>query len=225
VRSGSAAAETLPGMMRWSNEAAWRDWGIGPEPGLSFEDTKFPYEHLDQLLASYTTVISSGRSGAGSSQRGKESGGGEKGDRFGSAVKTRALAALLEQIGPAILVVHSAAGAVGIEILQRRPDLVKALIMIEPIGCPTDAAEVKALFADAPTLAVFGDHFDVRRMQGRYEACMETMRLIEEAGGRSKMLHLPSLGISGNTHLLMQDKNSHEIAARVIDWLQNNQLD
>ncbi|MFN2140804.1 MAG: hypothetical protein ACK2U5_10000, partial [Candidatus Promineifilaceae bacterium] len=225
VRSGGAAPETLPGMMRWSNEAAWRDWGIGLEPGQPFEDTKFPYEYLDQLLASYTTVISSGEGGATGGQKGKRSGGVGKGDRFGSAPKTKALTVLLEQIGPAILVVHSAAGAVGTEILQRRPELLKALIMIEPVGCPTDRAGVNALFADVPILVVFGDHFDVRRMQGRYEACLETVRLVEEAGGRSKMLHLPSLGISGNTHLLMLDRNSREIAARVINWLQNNQLD
>jgi len=225
VRSGSAAPETLPGMMRWSNEAAWRDWGIGLEPGQPFEDTKFPYEYLDQLLASYTTVISSGEGGAVGVQKGKRSGGVGKGDRFGSALKTKALTVLLEQIGPAILVVHSAAGAVGTEILQRRQELLKALIMIEPVGCPTDRAEVNALFADVPILVVFGDHFDVRRMQGRYEACQETVRLVEEASGRSKMLHLPSLGISGNTHLLMLDRNSREIAARVINWLQNNQLD
>ena len=96
--------------------------------------------------------------------------------------------------------------------------------MIEPVGCPTDRAGVNALFADVPILVVFGDHFDVRRMQGRYEACLETVRLVEEAGGRSKMLHLPSLGISGNTHLLMLDRNSQEIAARVIDWLNSAEI-
>jgi N-sulfoglucosamine sulfohydrolase len=231
VRSGSAAPETLPGMMRWSNEAAWRDWGIGPEPGVPFDGTQFPYHHLDQLLASYTIVIGGGQAGgfgrltAGSKrgQKGKRSdqspGGGAKGDRFGSTFKTKALISLLEQIGPAVVLVHSATGAVGLEILRRRPELLTVVVMIEPVGSPTDPAEVRTLFAGKPYMAVFGDHFDSRRMQGRYEACLETARLIEEMGGRSKVLHLPSLGIYGNTHLLMQDRNSQEIVERVIAWL------
>ena len=33
------------------------------------------------------------------------------------------------------------------------------------------------------------------------------------------MMHLPKLGIRGNSHMLMQDKNSDEIAALVIEWI------
>lgn len=37
------------------------------------------------------------------------------------------------------------------------------------------------------------------------------------------MMYLPSMGIHGNTHLLMQDRNSQESAGRVISWLRNDQ--
>jgi pimeloyl-ACP methyl ester carboxylesterase len=127
--------------------------------------------------------------------------------------------ALLEAIGPSVLIVHSAAGLTAVEALRARPDLVKALIMIEPVGSPTAPAEVKSLLAGTPYLAVFGDHFDVRSMQGRYEACVETARLIADAGGRAKVIRLPDTGVKGNTHLLMQDRNSHDIARLIIDWL------
>ncbi len=229
VRGGQVEPPELPGMMIWSNETAWRDWGIGPEPGMPFEDSKYPFEQIDQLFASYTAVISATRSGGGG-ERGAgplvPSGGrsaAKGGDRFGAAVKTKALAALLEQIGPSIVVVHSATGVIGVEVLRRRPELVTAVVMVEPAGSPTNPDEVKALFAGKPYIAVFGDHFDMRRMQGRYEASLETAGIISKNGGRAEVLHLPSLGIRGNSHLLMQDANNREIAERVIGWLESSQ--
>jgi pimeloyl-ACP methyl ester carboxylesterase len=47
-----------------------------------------------------------------------------------------ALAALLEKIGPAIVMTHSQSGAYGWLIADARPDLVKALIQVEPSGPP-----------------------------------------------------------------------------------------
>jgi N-sulfoglucosamine sulfohydrolase len=229
VRAGQLAPGALPGFMRWSNESAWRDWGIGPEPGVAFEDSKFPHAFIAQLYASFTAVAGSGAPVAQGSAAGRiggqsAKGGAGGGDRFGSAAKVRALQALLEQIGPSILVVHSAAGAAGVALLRERPELVAALVMIEPVGSPTDTAEVEELFKEVPYLAVFGDHFELRRMQGRYEACLETARVINEAGGQAKMLHLPAQGIRGNTHLLMQDTNNRQIVEQVIDWLENGRL-
>lgn len=47
-----------------------------------------------------------------------------------------ALVALLDKIGPAILVVHSQSGAFGWTVADRRPGLVKALVALEPNGPP-----------------------------------------------------------------------------------------
>lgn len=47
-----------------------------------------------------------------------------------------ALLALLEKIGPAILLTHSQSGAFGWPVADARPDLVKALLSIEPSGPP-----------------------------------------------------------------------------------------
>jgi pimeloyl-ACP methyl ester carboxylesterase len=47
-----------------------------------------------------------------------------------------ALAALLDRIGPAVVVVHSQSGAYGWPLIQARPNLVKALVALEPSGPP-----------------------------------------------------------------------------------------
>ena len=33
------------------------------------------------------------------------------------------------------------------------------------------------------------------------------------------MMHLPALGIAGNSHMLMQDRNNLELADLILDWL------
>ena len=47
-----------------------------------------------------------------------------------------ALVALIDKIGPAILMVHSQAGAFGWPVADARPDQVKAILAVEPNGPP-----------------------------------------------------------------------------------------
>jgi pimeloyl-ACP methyl ester carboxylesterase len=51
-------------------------------------------------------------------------------------VNPEALAALLDKIGPAIVLTHSRSGAFGWPLVDRRPKLVKALVSVEPSGPP-----------------------------------------------------------------------------------------
>jgi hypothetical protein len=39
------------------------------------------------------------------------------------------------------------------------------------------------------------------------------------AGGTAEMLHPPALGIDGNRHMLMQDRNNLQIADLILDWI------
>ena len=64
-----------------------------------------------------------------------------------------ALVALLDKIGPAILLTHSQSGAFGWPVADARPDLVKALVAAEPSGPPVHDVENIAApewFKDGP---------------------------------------------------------------------------
>jgi hypothetical protein len=43
-------------------------------------------------------------------------------------------------------------------------------------------------------------------------------------GGKVEWVELPKRGISGNTHMLMMDTNSDQIAQLVQDWMAQNNL-
>ena len=67
--------------------------------------------------------------------------------------------ALLDMIGPAIVMTHSQSGTFGWPIADARPQLVKAIVAVEPSGPPVRDAEFKGApdyFADGPMSKPWG---------------------------------------------------------------------
>ena len=48
---------------------------------------------------------------------------------------------------------------------------------------------------------------------------------VNRHGGKAQLVHLPEIGVHGNTHFLMSDLNNREIAALVAQFLSTQQLD
>lgn len=219
-------------LSRWSLSRAWPTWGFGPEVGEPYDDVRYPVEAVDQLVASFPAYVGTGGGGGGGrrsaatqttaasggqSQAGDAGGGG--GTRFASSRETAALKALLDRVGPATLLVHSAGGASGFAVARSTPSLVERIVAVEPVGCPTDEAAVSQMAGDTPFMAVYGDYVADRGQTGRKSACETTAALSDEANADSRMLSLPDDGVSGNTHLLMQDDNNGAIADRILNWM------
>jgi pimeloyl-ACP methyl ester carboxylesterase len=235
--TGSAQS---PRILLWSNEITWRRWGIGPEPGVPAENTRFPVKYIDQLHASMTPVMGGGR-GVGRGGRGRAGGGrfgrgrgqpsneesatGEqrgRGFRPAGAVvnpKVEALVKLLEKVGPATLILHSASGPTGFEAARQKPDLVKAIVAVEVTGSPTNSDDINRYFAKTQLIGIYGDNFNLRPMAGRLEATQKMSDMIKAAGGKGEVIWLPKEGINGNSHLLMQDNNNDAIANMIIERL------
>jgi len=106
-----------------------------------------------------------------------------------------AYVALVDKVGPSILMFHSQAGAFGFKVAEARPDLVKALIAIEP-AVAGDAALAGRL-KHIPTLMVYGDYIardsrwpHMHRLGLAYAACLRA------AGGIVDVVNLPEAGIN-----------------------------
>lgn len=172
-------------------------------------------------------------------------------------------AALLDRIGPAILLTHSQGGAFGWQIADAHHDLVKGIVAVEPAATPTFPASGSTVPAygitmtpitydppitDASQLARAPqdkpDSPDVMRCNLQAapvhqlptlkgipiavvisEASPLTGRVqcvshyLEQAGVPNDMIRLESVGIHGNNHLMMAERNSDEIARFLDGWL------
>ncbi len=50
-----------------------------------------------------------------------------------------------------------------------------------------------------------------------YDHC--TVKYLEQAGAKPAFMRLSELGIRGNSHVMMNEKNNKEIAAAIAGWM------
>jgi pimeloyl-ACP methyl ester carboxylesterase len=182
-------------------ESAWHTFRFGPEYPTQFPNPQFPFNVLNQYLAQL--VINT------------------EADKPDALVD--ALAALLDRIGPAIVLTHSASGPSGYQLVARRSNLVKGLVSAEPGGTACSADTDAASFKATPALTFFGDFTDNHPFWSqKYNECKSMADRIKAAGGDAVTLKLPSVGIFGNSHMLMMEKNNVEIAEWIDKWLRVN---
>ena len=178
-------------------------------------------------------------------------------------------AALLDKIGPAIIMTHSQSGPFGWQIADARPELVKAVVAVEPSGGPfynssvqggdlarpwgitstelvyepavTDPSKLEMVqedSADGPGLVRCWMQAEPARqlvnLQGipififvaeasyhaQYDHC--TARYLEQAGVENDFVRLEDVGIRGNGHMIMLEKNNLEVGQLMADWLEEN---
>ena len=105
--------------------------------------------------------------------------------------------------------------------------------MSETVGIPYDEF---MRYTKVPILIVYGDNLPALNEvpSGYPERDEWTYRLdyarkwaksINEHGGNATVIHLPEVGVYGNTHFPFSDLNNVEIADMLSDFLHKNNLD
>ena len=190
------------------------------------------------------------------------------------ALNSDAIVALLEKIGPSILLTHSQSRAFGWPVADARVDLVKAILAVEPNGPPffnIENVPQPEWYRDAPVQArPWGitavrltydpvvsaaselviarqekpDGVDLARCweqkpparqlprlkripililtaeasyHAPYDHC--TVKYLEQAGVHPTWIKLAEIGVHGNGHMMMLEKNNVEIAQVMAKWL------
>jgi len=185
------------------------------------------------------------------------------------------LIALVDKIGPSIILAHSQAGAFLWPVADARPDKIKAILGIEPNGPPVHAVDlvgapewfkydpkislafgisdvpltysppvrtasdlsfVQQAKADSPDLVRCYAQVEPARQlpnlekmpililtteasyHAPYDHC--TVRYLQQAGVRPTFIRLADIGIHGNSHVMMLEKNSDQIAGVILQWLE-----
>lgn len=127
--------------------------------------------------------------------------------------------AYLQAAGPAVILVHSQGGAFAQQAAVTAPDKVKALILVEPSGAPDPAKLDPARVKNIPHLYVWGDHLDVAPWPAFRAPVDKWAQAVRDAGGSVDIVDLPTRGIAGNSHMMMLDDNSDEVAALINAWM------
>jgi hypothetical protein len=176
---GSAAG--LPEFLIATRELAWVFFRIGPSHPTPHPGTQFPLDALDQYVSQLVPNTESTLPGAG-------------------ANTVRALAALLDKIGPAVVLVHSQSGAYGMDLVRNHAAKVRAFVNVEGNCVPATPDEIANTFKKVPMLSVWGDfsegapgpNGDTRR-----NGCVGTVNALRTAGGNARFLLLPEAGQEG----------------------------
>lgn len=172
---------------------------------------------------------------------------------FDMNVVSDGVSAVFEKIGPGILFTHSQGGGPG-WLTAIKNGNVKAIVAFEPgssfifpegeVPAPipsafdtvTAAAVPAAQFAaltKLPILVLYGDNIPDHAIdlpaQDSWRARLEMARLwrdtVNKHGGDVTLVHLPQIGIKGNTHFPMSDLNNVQIADLVSKFLAEKKLD
>lgn len=74
--------------------------------------------------------------------------------------------------------------------------------------------------ADQPSPAVGPD-----KWRSEYKMAQQFVATINRHGGDATLIHLPDIGIKGNSHFLMAEKNNVQLAELMSGWLRSKGLE
>ena len=96
---------------------------------------------------------------------------------------------------------------------------IAGIVAIEPGACPEADSDVTP-YVKTPALVLWGDYVSESPLWApRFKGCEAFASAVKKAGGRIENVSLQAHGFSGNSHMLMQDKNNAEIADVIQKWL------
>jgi predicted RNase H-like HicB family nuclease/pimeloyl-ACP methyl ester carboxylesterase len=186
-----------------TKKEAWELFRVGPNyhpdsaQRLAYPQTEFPTEAFDQLAKQAVPRWLTN-----------------------DAATQKAYDAYVQKMGPCVIVVHSQSGYFGLQAALNNPDKVKALVLVEPHGSPDPSQTDLSAFKHIPTLWVWGDYVNAVPFWSKIYQQQENFRAqLLKHGARADLLNLPALGIQGNSHMPMMDRNSDAVATLIQKWL------
>lgn len=123
----------------------------------------------------------------------------------------------LEKVGPCVLIAHSQGGGLALTMAARRPELLRAVVAVEPSGAPKELppSQVRPAY-----LMVWGDFVNDHSVWSQYRARIEEhQQHLLNLGAKVGVLDLPKHGIVGNSHFPMLDRNSDHVLDGIMQWL------
>ncbi|MBY6683092.1 alpha/beta fold hydrolase [Rhodococcus sp. BP-316] len=150
-------------------------------------------------------------------------------------VDARLLVSLLEELGPSVVVAHSLGACAAWLVAESRPDLVSAVVALEPAGPPY--LDMPGTPLRLPAGITAAPLFDGERAAGLTSvpvaivesdtssmgaACGPVADFLRRAGVAVDHVVLAERGLHGNGHGLALELDNREVLGVVLDWITAN---
>ncbi|PNG25129.1 hypothetical protein CR492_15085 [Methylocella silvestris] len=204
-------AKDIPFILAIGHEDAYTSFRFGATVGVPYPDEKFPVKYVGEFYKQMIPDLN-----------------GFLGPDFPPTPNPtyNNLSALAIKAGGAVIIGHSESGFFPQNAALVSTANIKGMVSIEPGGSctttnpstlPLTPAQIKIL-ATIPQLVMYGDHL-VGSWVNSFNNCQAYAKAIKQAGGDISFIHLPDIGIRGNSHMMMIDKNNLDVADVVLDWI------
>jgi hypothetical protein len=199
VKLGRTPVDQLPVVFGTPHESAWTIFRFGPDYPKVFPGMLFPLEaqaeFWKQMVPDWIQSLPTPNP------------------------TVPALSELAMKLDGTVLMSHSQSGIYPFQTAALDTKGITGIVSIEPGGCPAADGDLKP-YLKMPILVLFGDYVDQStRWAPRLKSCREFSAKANAAGAKTEVVVLPEIGIRGNSHMLMQDKNSLEIADWLVKWI------
>ena len=192
----------------WFNsyKERWTTYRLGPSYLETFKGSRFDYDKYDQFMKQHVPRWTSS-----------------------NAMVQKAYDTYFEsQKEGMIVLAHSQGGLFSLNAALKNYKNIKGVILVES-SSTMDPMDIDCHnFLDIPFLFVYGDFLKPEyEINGyvwpgsfAYKGSMRNLHTyLKNNGGDSTWMELPDLGIYGNTHALMLEDNSRQIADLICQWM------
>jgi hypothetical protein len=202
VKLGKAPVDQLPTVFSAGREAAWAIFRFGPDYPKVYDGLRYPLaaqaEFWKQMVPDWSNAVPTPNP------------------------TVPALSELAQKLHGTVLISHSQSGIYPFQTVALSTKGVVGIIAIEPGACPDPAGDLTP-YKGLPIMVLWGDHVDLSpRWAPRLKGCRAFVTAVNAVGGKAEVLVLPEIGINGNSHMLMQDDNSLQIAAMLATWIERH---
>jgi pimeloyl-ACP methyl ester carboxylesterase len=202
VKTAKTAADQLPPIFAVSHEEAWTRFRFGSEYPKTFPGLQFPLdaqtEFWKQLVPDWIESLPTPNP------------------------TVPALSELAQRLNRTVLISHSQSGIYPFQTAALSTTGIAGIVAIEPAACPA-ATDGTGPYTKMPILVLFGDYVGLSPLwAARLRSCREFVQVVNKSGGHAELVALPDVGFHGNSHMLMQDKNSLEVADWLLAWIDRN---
>ena len=199
AKTGKMKPGDLPLVFSAGHEAAWSVFRFGPKYPDVFPGMQFPLEAQDefwkQMVPDWSEALPTPNP------------------------TVPDLSLLAQRLNGTILISHSQSGIYPFQAATIDTQGIEGIVVLEPGECP-DAHRDMRVFAKIPILVLFGDNIKGSpRWAPRLKQCRAFVHAANIAGINAELILLPEVGIHGNSHMMMQDKNNLQVADWMLDWI------